>query len=175
MNQLPEIVAAVHAAIDREKDAIKTYLRLAKVTQDGKARSVLISIATDEVGHMEKLEGHLTALLQGKAWILPKSDLASAVSAALTPSMTLEKVNFDALGQADELKVLELALDAEHMANRAYLEMAEKAQGPDVKEMFLALAKEETVHAKILRAEIDAITENGFWLDMQEFTVEMEK
>ena len=175
MNPLPEIVPAVHMAIDREKDAIKTYLRLAKVTKDGKARSVLVSIASDEVGHMEKLENHLTALLQGKAWILPKSDVTSAVAAALTPSMQLDTVDFGALGKADELKVLELALDAEYLANKAYLEMAAGAKDAGVKEMFLALAKEETLHAKILRAEIDAITENGFWMDLQEFTVEMEQ
>jgi rubrerythrin len=173
MSQLPEIIAAVHTAIGREKDAIRIYLTLAKAVKDQKARTVLIGIALDEVGHMEKLEAHLTSLLQGKAWILPKSDVASAVGAALTPSMTFEAVDFAALGKADELKVLEVALDAEFKANQYYLDMASKAQAPEVKEMFLALAKEETVHAKILRAEIDSISSNGFWCDVQEFSVEM--
>jgi len=172
MNQLPEIIAAVHVAINREKDAIKTYLSLAKASKDTKARTVLICIASDEVGHMEKLENHLTSLLQGKAWILPKSDLASAVGAAITPSMTFEKVDFGALAKADEVKVLEVALDAEHKANQYYLDLAGKAQSPEVKEMFLALAKEETVHAKILQAEIDSIGQTGFWCDMQEFSME---
>ncbi len=38
--------------------------------------------------------------------------------------------------------------------------------------MFLSLAKEEELHMKILQAEIDSISQSGFWFDMQEFTME---
>ena len=58
------------------------------------------------------------------------------------------------------------------MPNRTYLEMASAAGSGAAKEMFLALAKEEETHSKILRAEIDSIGQNGFWFDMQEFTME---
>jgi rubrerythrin len=50
--------------------------------------------------------------------------------------------------------------------------MAERSKKDSAKEMFLALAKEEDLHAKILRAEVDSIGQNGFWFDMQEFTME---
>ena len=38
--------------------------------------------------------------------------------------------------------------------------------------MFLALAKEEELHMKILKAEIDSIGQSGFWFDTQEFSME---
>jgi rubrerythrin len=50
--------------------------------------------------------------------------------------------------------------------------MAARAKKDSAKEMFLSLAKEEELHEKILRAEVDSIGQNGFWCDMQEFTME---
>ncbi|MGZ8441739.1 MAG: ferritin family protein, partial [Candidatus Deferrimicrobiaceae bacterium] len=76
------------------------------------------------------------------------------------------------LAQADEIRILELAVEREIVANRTYLEMASAAGSGAAKEMFLSLAKEEEMHAKILRAEVDSIGQNGFWFDMQEFTME---
>src|SRR5512134_1754496 len=157
-----EIVVVVHKAIDREKDAISLYLKLAKAVKDPKAKNVLINLATDEVGHLDKLERHLTSILSGKEGLLPKgSEILDAMAAQLTES---SRFVFPSAA--------ELAVEREIVANRTYLEMAASAQTPAAKEMFLSLAKEEETHAKILRAEVDSIGQNGFWFDMQEFTME---
>lgn len=167
-----EIVVVVHKAIDREKDAISLYLKLAKAVKDPKAKSVLISLATDEVGHMDKLERHLTSILSGKDWVLPKADILDAMTARLMESSTFVFPSAAELARADEIRILELAVEREIVANRTYLEMASAAGSGVAKEMFLALAKEEEMHAKILRAEVDSIGQNGFWFGMQEFTME---
>ncbi len=171
--QMPEIVVALHRAINKEKEAITTYLRLARVIKDVKAKNVLINLATDEVGHMNKLEKHLISHLQGKSWVFPLAEEADAVAAVTTPSAKLEKIDPGKLARADEIRILEIAIDKEIAANKEYLKMAKDAKSKDAKELFLALAKEEDVHAKILRAEIDSIGKNGFWFDMQEFSMEM--
>lgn len=168
-----EIVVVVHKAIDREKDAISLYLKLAKAVKDPKAKNVLISLATDEVGHLDKLERHLTSILSGKEGLLPKaSEVLDAMAAQLTESSKFVFPSAAELAKADEIRILELAVEREIVANRTYLEMAASAQTAAAKEMFLALAKEEETHAKILRAEVDSIGQNGFWFDMQEFTME---
>jgi rubrerythrin len=167
-----EIVVVVHKAIDREKDAISLYLKLAKAVKDPKAKSVLISLATDEVGHMDKLERHLTSILSGKDWVLPKADILDAMTARLTESSKFVFPSAAELARADEIQILQLAVEREIVANRTYLELASAAGSGVAKEMFLALAKEEELHAKILRAEVDSIGQNGFWFDMQEFTME---
>lgn len=170
--QVPEIVVVLHRAIDQEKDAITTYLQLAKVIKDVKAKNVLINLASDEVGHMNKLEEHLTSVLQGKSWVLSRVDEADATAAVLTKSARLEGIDPGKLAQADEIRILEIAIDKEIKANRAYLGLAKGAESPATREMFLALAKEEDLHARILQAEVDSIGQNGFWFDMQEFTME---
>jgi len=172
MAKSSEIVVVVHTAIDREKDAISLYLQLAKAVKDPKAKNVLIHLATDEVGHMDKLERHLASVLSGKDWVLSREDLANAMAARLTESSRFDFPGKADLARADEIRILELAFERELVANRQYIEMAGSAESPASKEMFLSLAKEEETHAKILRAEVDSIGENGFWFDMQEFTME---
>jgi rubrerythrin len=168
-----EIVVVVHKAIDREKDAISLYLKLAKAVKDPKAKNVLINLATDEVGHLDKLERHLTSILSGKEGLFPKaSEVLDAMAAQLSESSKFVFPSAAELAKADEIRILEIAVEREIVANRAYLEMAASAPSATAKEMFLALAKEEETHAKILRAEVDSIGQNGFWFDMQEFTME---
>jgi rubrerythrin len=170
--QVPEIVVVLHRAIDKEKEAITMYLQLARIIKDVKAKNVLINLASDEVGHMNKLEEHLSAYLQGKSWVIPPAGEAEAVAAVFTKSAKLETIDVGKLARADEIRVLEVAIDKEIAANKSYLDLAKGAKSKEAREMFLALAKEEDMHAKILKAEIDSIGQNGFWFDMQEFTME---
>lgn len=172
MSQVPEIVFVLHQAIEHEKEAISTYLQFAKLTGDIKAKNVLINLATDEVGHMTKLENYLAALLQGQASLPGPMVAREALAAAMTQSAKLEVFDQKSLEKADEVRILELAIDKEIGANKRYLEMAESARSAEGKAMFLSLAKEEDLHARILRAEVDALGQDGFWFDMQEFTME---
>jgi rubrerythrin len=164
-------IIVVHTAMDREKDAIGLYLKFAAAVKDVKAKNVLIHLASDEVGHLDKLEHHLTSVLSGKRGLLAVSDLADAMAARLTEGSRLVFPTEGELARADEIRILELALELELEANRRYIELAGSGD-EDTARIFLSLAKEEETHAKILRAEIDAIGQNGFWFDIQEFTME---
>jgi rubrerythrin len=121
---------------------------------------------------MNKLEDHLTSYLQGKSWVIPPAEEAEAVAAVFTKSAKLERIDPGKLARADEIQILEVAIDKEIAANQSYLGLAREAKSKEAKEMFLALAKEEDMHARILKAEVDSIGQNGFWFDMQEFTME---
>jgi rubrerythrin len=168
----PAIVSIVHRAMDRERDAIQSYLDLAKVVKDASAKNVLIHLASDEVGHLTKLERHLVSVLQGKDWVLQRAEVVDAMAAQMTESSLLEQADAREIAVADTLRILEIAIDREIAANRFYLQMADGAATDAARKMFLGLAKEEDLHSRILRAEVDAIGRNGFWFDMQEFTME---
>ena len=168
-----EAVAIIHRGIFREKDAIRAYIKFAKAVKDPKAKNVLINLADDEVGPLTKLERHLMNILKDKPWLYPKADEIEAVAAVFSSSAYPEKeIREEDLVEVDEIKILNLAVDREIIANRYYLDLAAMTESPEAKEMFLALAKEEELHMKILKAEIDSIGQSGFWFDMQEFTME---
>lgn len=169
-----EAVAIIHRGIYREKEAIRGYLQFAKMVKDPKAKSVLINLANDEVGHMDKLEKHLMSLLRGQPWVLPKAEeiagIAQVFSASGYPDIDFGNKDLE---NADMIRILSLAIEREIIANKFYLDLAGKATSDEAKEMFLALAREEEVHRKILQAEIDSLGQTGFWCDMQEFSMEM--
>ena len=168
-----EAVAIIHRGIYREKEAINAYIKFAKAVKDPKAKNVLINLADDEVGHMTRLEKHLVNILRDQPWLLPKTEEVDAVAAVFASSDYPDmKIRAKDLEKVDEIRILEIAVEREIIANRFYLDLAAKSHSPEAKEMFLALAKEEELHMKILRAEIDSIGQNGFWFDMQEFTME---
>jgi len=169
-----EMVAIIHRGIYREKDAISAYIRLAKRVKDPKAKNVLINLAADEVGHMTKLEKHLMSLLKGQPWLLPQAEEIREVQAVFEGS-AYENLDIkdEDLAKADEIKILNVAVEREIVANKFYLDLAEKTKSEEAKKMFLSLAKEEELHMKILKAEIDSIGQSGFWFDMQEFSTEM--
>jgi len=168
-----EAVAIIHRGIFREKDAIRAYIKFAKAVRDPKAKNVLINLADDEVGHLTKLERHLMNMLKNQPWVLPKAEEIDAVAAVFTSSAYPDKdIREEDLVDVDEIRILNLAVDREIIANRYYLDLAARSESPEAKEMFLALAKEEELHMKILKAEIDSIGQNGFWFDIQEFTME---
>jgi len=169
-----EMVAIIHRGIYREKDAIRAYIEFAKRVKDPKAKNVLINLAADEVGHMTKLEKHLMSLLKGQPWLLPKEEEIRDVAAVFEGSAydNLDLKSED-LAKADEIQILKIAVEREIVANKFYIDLAEKAKSEDAKKMFLSLAKEEELHMKILNAEIDSIGQSGFWFDMQEFSMEM--
>lgn len=169
-----EMVAIIHRGIYREKDAIRAYIEFAKRVKDPKAKNVLINLASDEVGHMTKLEKHLMGLLKGQPWLLPKEeeirDVAAVFEGSAYDNLDLQS---EELAKADEIQILKIAVEREIVANKFYLDLAGKAKSEDAKKMFLSLAKEEELHMKILNAEIDSIGQSGFWFDMQEFSMEM--
>lgn len=168
-----EAVAIIHRGIYREKEAISTYIKFAKAVKDPKAKGVLINLADDEVGHMTKLEKHLMNILRGQPWLLPKAEEIEAVAAVFaTSAYPGMDIQMKGLEKADEIRILEIAFEREVIANKFYLDLAARADSPEAKEMFLSLAKEEELHMKILRAEIDSLGQTGFWFDMQEFTME---
>ena len=143
------------------------------MVKDPKAKNVLINLADDEVGHLTKLEKHLMNILRKQPWLLPKAEEIEAVAAVFASSAYQDKeIREEDLVDVDEVRILNLAVDREIIANRYYLDLAATADDPEAKEMFLALAKEEEVHMKILQAEIDSVGQSGFWFDMQEFTME---
>lgn len=170
--ELSEIVRVIHIAIGNEKGACKRYLKFAKNTKDEKGRVVLLNLAMDEMGHLEKLEKQLYAMMEGKPWVLPVTDEEDP-AVVETGEADVDLLNLD-IEALDDIKALEVALEYEILANKYYLTHAGKTDNEELKKLFLSLAAEEEIHKNIIQAEIDSISDSGFWFGHQEFSVEME-
>src|SRR3989337_3793789 len=117
-----EAVAIIHRGIYREKDAISAYIKFAKAVKDPKAKNVLINLADDEVGHLNKLEKHLMSLLKGQPWVLPKAEEIEAVAAVFHSSAYADlDLRPEDIAKFDEGKILKLAVQREPGRTRSYL------------------------------------------------------
>src|SRR3970282_2584867 len=116
-----EAVASIHRGIYREKDAISAYIKFAKAVKDPKAKNVLINLADDEVGHLNKLEKHLMSLLKGKPWVLPKAEEIEAVAAVFHSSAYADlEPRPREIAKFDEVKILTLGVQRELVAKKFY-------------------------------------------------------
>ncbi|MCX8083419.1 MAG: ferritin family protein [Calditerrivibrio sp.] len=165
-----ELMRALKTAYEAEKEGLRAYLKYAKQTKVSTGKNMFIQLALDEVDHMELIEKFMEKTLAGQPIEhvnVPKARISKFMPSAkeLKPKIT-EK---SSLGDEDALKV---ALAHEEKAMKFYYEEAEKATDPKVKEFFTKLAEVEKKHFDIVKAELDFISQDGFWFDTQEFTLE---
>ncbi len=72
-------------------------------------------------------------------------------------------------GDLTDVDALKMALDFEKRASAMYEELAEKATDEETKKVARSLSKWEESHYDLVQAEIDSITNTGFFLGVKEF------
>ncbi len=137
-------------AIDKEIEANRFYMGLAKTMKNPAMRRVFEAFAKEELGHKAKLE----AIKRGQK-IQPAAKVADlriadyVVDAEPGPDMSYQDA-------------LVLAMKNEKAAFRLYMDLADQVQNKDQKAIFLALAEEEARHKLRFEIEYDdaVLTEN---------------
>ncbi len=165
-------LSALALAVEAEKQSIGRYLELAWQTIDTAGRQMFIRLATDEYHHMRLLERLGPELCAGAA-CAPAAVPGSAIE-RLVPRLSDRTIRIQGKAGQNQLSALEAALASENSARDFYHQQA--ASGPEpTRALFERLADIEQAHADLLQAEIDNITETGFWFSTPEFTLESER
>ena len=164
---------AIKTALDFENKVHALYEKAAHDAQDATAKKVFTVLAQEEQGHVAYLEsrlaewqkdGHLSP--EKVRTVLPSAERVKFAVARLHKQMGKPTGSHDA-----ELASLQLALQAEDQTSAFYLKMVRElpAQGQELFARFLAI---EEGHAAVVQAQIDNVTQMGFWFDMKEFDLE---
>jgi len=173
-NDMPrneEIIKALKFAIELEKMGLKTYLDLAKKTADDTGKSMFIWLAGEEFEHMRLLED----LLEKEAAHMPigKLKVEEKKLSELVPRLKgMEKRKSTRRAEAHQIDALKAALEQEKKSRDFYREQAQKAEHPEVKQLFETLAEMEQAHYDLIQAQLDFIRGTGFWFGIPEFSVE---
>ena len=141
MDTFNSFVAVLDFAIDKEIEANRFYVDLAKQMKNPTMREVFEAFAKEELGHKAKLE----AIKQGKE-IPPAKNITDLQIADYT-------VDVEAAEDMSYQDALILAMKKEKAAFRLYLDLADQVENDDQKALFLSLAQEEAKHK--LRFEIE--------------------
>lgn len=122
--QTNTLVSDIEKAINGEYSAIECYARLANLARNQKEREQILEIRQDEINHYQKFVQIYHTLTGGPP----------------QPKLNEECPNV-------YVKGLETALEDEQKTVDFYLEIADKATDPYVKEVFNRAAKDEQNHA----------------------------
>ncbi len=131
-------------AVQAEQEAVDFYAGLAQEARNEEMRGVFTQFAREEMGHKARLlhiktTGQYT-LGREKVMDLKLADYMVDVQAH--PGMTYQEA-------------LVLAMKKEKSAFRLYLDLSAKAPTPELKDLFLALAQEESRHKLRFELEYD--------------------
>jgi len=138
-------------AIEKEEEAVVFYTDLAAKMDHQHMKDVFLGFAKEEKGHKAKL----MVVKRGQELVLEKKKILD-----LKMAEYLKDVAPDS-GMTYQ-QALITAMKAEKAAFKLYNDLAESADKPSVKELFLVLAQEEARHKLRFEIEYDQeiLTEN---------------
>jgi rubrerythrin len=166
---------AIKTALEYEAGVHKIYLEAMNKTADEAAKRIFRVLCQEEMGHLKYLHARLEEWQKtGKVKLKKLATSIPAREAIDKHLKDLRKtVKPKRTRQILELDLLKKALDAEIKSTNFYREMVGKLDG-EGQELFRRFVAIEEGHEAIVRAEINTVSNLGFWFDTPEFRLEME-
>lgn len=171
MNENTTLAAILTQAMQLEREGHAFYLAAAEQTQAEAGRRMFLSLARDEMQHLQLLDGVYRSWLAKGAW--PSSaELALAPRQALPVFPPVGLVAASVPPRTGELEALRQGIAAEESSIALYRQGLETAALPQAQEFYEYLVQQEEGHRTILQGEYDHLTHTGFWFDVREFDLE---
>jgi rubrerythrin len=166
---------AIRTALEYEGGVHRTYLEAMNQTPDKKAKRIFELLSEEERQHIAYLESRLDEWRRtGKIQV---GKLVTTIPMRKSIEKSLEDLSRTVQPQRTrqllELDLLKKALEAEVKTSSFYKEMV-RSLDAEGQEMFKRFVEIEDGHIAIVQAEIDSLTNLGFWFDMPEFRLENE-
>jgi rubrerythrin len=168
---LRSIEQAIVKALEYERRVREVYRQAVADARDPVGKKVFGVLADEEQGHIDYLE-HKLERLRAAGEIVP-GGIATALptrQAIEAGVATLER----RLAGADfepEAALLRRALVVEEETSAFYKRMVDELPR-EGRDFFFPFMTIEEGHVAIVQAELDAVTQMGFWFDYQEFDLE---
>jgi rubrerythrin len=164
-----DLKGALEHAIEIEKEGMKAYMDFSLKTSSSDGKDMFVWLAREEFAHMRLFESMLSAA--AGAGSQPFEIPASDVQRFMPQVKKMERAK-GGKAEAHDADALRAALRMEVDTRDFYLDQSGKADDPNVKEVFKQLAEIEDGHRELIQAQLDFVSQTGFWFGMMEFDVE---
>jgi rubrerythrin len=162
---------AIKTAIEYEIKIRDLYVEAAAKTSDPVGRRIFQTLGEDEQHHVDYLTSRLEIWQQtGKLKIeklksiIPPGKIIAGEIGKLQQRMSADD-------RQDEKQMLSKALKVEVETSDFYKRMVAEMTG-EGQPMFARFLEIEDAHIDAVQAELDYITQTGYWLDFKEFDME---
>ena len=173
MDCSPVLDDALVKALEYERKVRDVYRSAVEQAEDSVGRKVFEVLADEEQGHVDYLEYKLAHLRETGE--LTCSEIESKLPDHQTIEQGIEKLKKELDRRSEvrpiEEELLRRALVVEEETSDFYKKMVDELpkEGRDFFFPFLTI---EEGHVAIVQAELDSVTQMGFWFDIQEFDLE---
>jgi Fur family ferric uptake transcriptional regulator len=146
---------ALKMAIATERSGRLFYTRAAKLARDPRGRAIFEKLAVEEVGHLDKLEGRYTQLLddnpglEAQPTFLFFKGAANGLFSAGAEELTKAGV--------DDKQALLIGIRCERGSHRFFQKYGDQFEESEGKRVFLEFAEEEKEHFDLLVAELKSL------------------
>lgn len=164
---------AINTAIEYETRVRDVYAEARNRAASDVGKRVFGVLAEEEQGHLDFLQHQLAEWK--KSGKLSPDHLETAIppSEAITEAAAVLENRLAGDDRGTELKMLQKAYKVEVKTGDFYKKMVQEL-GPEGKALFARFVEIEEGHEMIVRAELDVLSNTGFWFDMPEFSLEAE-
>jgi rubrerythrin len=164
----PEVVEAIKMAIQMEKDGLRYYEQAAERTENKLAKKMFHKIAQDEVIHLKTFQKIFDTMTGSEEWremakFTPKVGEIPVFEGGIEKKGDVNPSDVDAL---------RVAIDNERKGIEHYKKAASAAVDKMAKEIFNKIREEEEYHYDLLQAQLDYLTQSGFWFDIGEIQMD---
>ncbi len=166
---------AIKTALEYETGVHKIYLDAVNEATDETARRIFRVLCQEEAEHLTYLEERLSEWEKsGKIDVKTLGTLIPGKESIDKSLKDLQKsVKPQSTKQILELELLKKALEAEIKTSNFYKEMVRTLDGEGQK-LFKRFVEIEEGHEAIVQAQINTVSNWGFWFDTPEFRLENE-
>lgn len=164
----PEVIEAIKMAIQMEKDGLKYYEEAAAATDNELAKKTFQRIAQDEVMHLKTFQKMFDTITGTEAW----RGLAEFTPKVGTVPVFEGEIEKKSDVNPSEVDALRIAIDNERKGIEHYKKAAATSGDEMAKQIFTKIKEEEEYHYDLLQAQLDYLTNSGFWLDIGEFQMD---
>jgi rubrerythrin len=166
---------AIKIALQYEAGVHKIYLEAMGKTADPDAHRIFKVLCDEEMGHIEYLRQRLGEWERTGKIVVKKLGTAIPQKQAINEGLQELRKTMKPKPSPHraELELLRRALEAEIQTSKFYKEMVAALDG-DGQALFKRFVEIEEGHEAIVQAEIDSVSNLGFWFDTPEFRLEME-
>ena len=172
MNSETSALRVLKTAIEAEKKSLHNYLQFGLKTDDVSGKNMFLRLAGDEFEHMNILERQTRSIQESGDWL--KLDIETSDVEMIVPRLGDKDVKIRGTSGQDQLSALRTALALEKRAQDFYANQARLATDRKARDMYQRLSQMEEAHYELIQAEMDVITNTGFWLGLREFSLEIE-
>ena len=165
------IEEAINKALEYERRVRDVYKEAVAQAEDEVGRKVFEVLANEEQGHVDYLEHKLRQLSQSGDLTPGGLETSIPTKEAIEAGIAKLKKTLEPGDRSTEEALLRQALALEEETSAFYKKMVDELpkEGRDFFFPFLTI---EEGHVAIVQAELDAVTNMGFWFDYREFDLE---